>query len=86
MSPPDTGASTDQQFLDLAAAKISLARSGWLLVISTVTELGFRLERMDWGLSKTIDRTSEGWPTMVKTTSVDAARSAGESARFAPWD
>ena len=53
--------------------------------MSTVTQFGLRPERTPV-FSKTIDRTSSGRPTIVKTTSQERASSSGELARQAPWD
>lgn len=85
ISPPETGASTDQQFVSRAEAKISRAKAGWLVVMSTVTELGLRPARTPVG-PRTTDLTSDGCPTIVKTTSASWASSSGEEASTTPWD
>ena len=54
-------------------------------MVSTRTPPGLRPERMPLG-PRTICRTSEGCPSIVKTTSLCRAREAGESANWAPWD
>lgn len=83
-SPPDTGASIEAQFLADAAAAISTAREGSDVVISTKTPPGRRPERAPCSGSKRTLRTSDGKPTMEKTTSDWEASSRGELARFAP--
>ncbi|KAJ1434242.1 hypothetical protein SESBI_05589 [Sesbania bispinosa] len=55
------------------------------VVVSTVTELGRREETTPLG-SRRMERTSEGWPSMVKTTPRDLVRWEGEGERVAPWD
>lgn len=80
-SPPETGASMAVQDFAAALAEISAARVGSDVVMSTKTPPGGRRERA----ASVTDLTSEGKPTMVKTTSEWAATSAGELAKWAPW-
>uniref|UniRef100_A0A7C9F010 Uncharacterized protein n=1 Tax=Opuntia streptacantha TaxID=393608 RepID=A0A7C9F010_OPUST len=83
-SPPETGASTAKHDFSDAAEAISTAREGSEVVMSMRTPPERRVERApELGSSRT-ERTSEGKPTMEKTTSDWAATSAGEWARWAP--
>lgn len=79
--PPDTGASTAEHDLAAAAVSISTARVGSDVVMSTSIPPGRRRE----STPSVTDLTSDGNPTMVKTTSDWEATSAGELARWAPW-
>lgn len=83
-SPPETGASMAEQFLEAAAADISTAREGSEVVISTTIPPGWRPWRAPEERSRRTERTSEGKPTMEKTTSDCEARARGESAKWAP--
>lgn len=83
-SPPETGASTDEQPLEAAAAEISTAKEGSDVVMSTRIPPGLRPERAPEVGSRRTERTSEGKPTMEKTTSDWEARELGEEARLAP--
>ena len=80
-SPPETGASIAAQSLAEAAAEISAASEGSEVVMSTRMPPWRRPERApELGSSKT-ERTSEGYPTMEKTTSDLEASSSGEWAK-----
>lgn len=83
-SPPDTGASIAPQPLAVAAAAISEASEGSEVVMSTRTPPGRRPARAPEVGSRRTERTSEGWPTMEKTTSDWAATARGEEAKLAP--
>merc|ERR1711903_265067 len=84
MSPPDTGQSSAAQPFEVAAAAISTASAGSEVVMSTMMPPGLRFARMPSSPRMT-DRTSEGYPTMVNTTSEFLATSPGELASTAPW-
>ncbi len=83
-SPPDTGALTLTTPFSLAAAAISMASDGSLVVMSTRMLPGFEPARVPSGPSTT-SRTSRGKPTIVKTTSLRWATARGLSAHTAPW-
>ena len=80
-SPPETGASTEKQPLETAEDAISAASEGSEVVISTRTPPGRRPERAPEAGSRRTERTSEGNPTMEKTTSDWEATAIGEEAR-----
>ena len=78
-SPPDTGASRLATPRARAAASISRASEGSLVVMSTSTAPAAAPASAPSAPSTT-SRTSCGKPTMVKTTSARAATARGESA------
>ena len=82
-SPPETGASTALQPLAAARAWISRASVGSVVVMSTNSVPAFAPARTPCS-EKYTSRTSCGNPTIVKTTSDEAATAAGESAQAAP--
>ena len=83
MSPPETGASIAAIPRAAAALAISTARAGSLVVMSTRTEPAAAPASVPSAPS-VIARTSEGWPTIEKTTSAAAATAFGEDAGIAP--